>query len=98
MAVALGPASFCFPAAGYDDSQGLDRRANSHRAEFSFHEDASRIGSRNGAANFALFRKLALNLLKRNPREESIARKRKRAALDTAFLAETLLGANKVEE
>jgi len=56
------------------------------------------IGSRNGAANFALFRKLALNLLKRNPREESIARKRKRAALDTAFLAETLLGANKVEE
>ena len=72
---------------------------NQHwQLDISFHEDASRIGSRNGAANFALFRKLALNLLKRNPREESIARKRKRAALDTAFLAETLLGANKVEK
>jgi predicted transposase YbfD/YdcC len=72
---------------------------NQHwQLDVSFHEDASRIGDRNGAANFALFRKLALNLLKQNPREESIARKRKRAALDPAFLAETLLGANKVEE
>ena len=32
-----------------------------------------------------------------DPRHESIARKRKRKALDTAFLAETLAGTNKVE-
>jgi predicted transposase YbfD/YdcC len=72
---------------------------NQHwQLDVSFHEDSSRIGSRKGAANFALFRKMALNLLKRNHRQESIARKRKRAALDPAFLAETLAGANKLAE
>jgi predicted transposase YbfD/YdcC len=70
---------------------------NQHwQLDVSFREDDSRIESRNGAANFALFRRLALNLLKRNPRKESIARKRKRAALDPAFLAETLTGADKL--
>ena len=59
-------------------------------------EDDSRIENRHGAANFALFRKLALNLLKQHPHKESIARKRKRAALDPVFLAETLAGTNKV--
>jgi predicted transposase YbfD/YdcC len=66
--------------------------------DVSFGEDASRIENRHGAANFALLRKLALGLLKQHPRKDSIARKRKRAALDTGFLAETLAGANKVEE
>lgn len=65
--------------------------------DVSFSEDASRIENRHGAANFALLRKMALGLLKRHPRQDSIARKRKRAALDTAFLTETLAGANKVE-
>jgi len=62
--------------------------------DVSFGEDASRIENRHGAANFALLRKLALGLLKRHPRQDSIARKRKAAALDPAFLAETLAGAN----
>jgi len=35
----------------------------------SFHEDASRVENRHGAANLALFRKLALSLLKQNPRQ-----------------------------
>jgi predicted transposase YbfD/YdcC len=65
--------------------------------DVSFHEDASRIENRHGAANFALFRKLALALLKQHPRKGSIARKRKAAALDTEFLAEALAGATKLE-
>jgi hypothetical protein len=64
----------------------------------SFHEDASRIENRHGAANFALFRKMALALLKQHPRKDSIARKRKTAALDPEFLAETLAGATKLEK
>jgi predicted transposase YbfD/YdcC len=66
--------------------------------DVSFSEDDSRIENRHGAANFALFRKMALSLLKQHPRKESIARKRKRAALDTSFLAETLAGASMVEK
>jgi hypothetical protein len=53
---------------------------------------------RQGAANFAVFRKMALSLLKQHPRKDSIARKRKRAALDTAFLGEILAGATKLEK
>lgn len=45
----------------------------------------------------ALLRKLALCLHQRNPRKDSIARKRKRAALDPVFLAETLAGARSLE-
>jgi predicted transposase YbfD/YdcC len=66
--------------------------------DVSFREDASRIENRHGAANFALFRKLALALLKQHPRKDSIARKRKTAALDPDFLAETLAGATKLEK
>jgi hypothetical protein len=36
--------------------------------------------------------------IRRYPQKESIARKRKHAALGTAFLAETLAGANKLAE
>lgn len=66
--------------------------------DVSFHEDASRIENRHGAANFALLRKMALSLLKQHPRKDSIARKRKAAALDTDFLAETLAGATRLEK
>jgi predicted transposase YbfD/YdcC len=66
--------------------------------DVSFHEDASRIENRHGAANFALLRKLALALLKRQPRKDSIARKRKTAALDPEFLADTLAGAMNLEK
>ena len=61
-------------------------------------QDASRIENRHGASNFALLRKMALGLLKQHPRKDSIARKRKAAALDPDFLAEILAGANKLEE
>jgi predicted transposase YbfD/YdcC len=66
--------------------------------DISFGEDDSRIQERNGAANFALLRKLALSLLKQHPRKDSIARKRKLAALDPDFHAAVLSGAAKVEE
>jgi len=66
--------------------------------DVSFHEDASRIENRHGGANFALLRKLALALLKRQPRKDSIARKRKTAALDPEFLADTLAGAMNLEK
>lgn len=65
--------------------------------DVSFREDESRIQNRHGAANFALLRKMALALLKQHPRKDSIARKRKAAALDTGFLAETLAGAQNLE-
>ena len=64
--------------------------------DISFGEDASRIENRHGAENFALLRKMALALLKQHPRKESVARKRKAAALNPAFLAETLAGANNI--
>jgi predicted transposase YbfD/YdcC len=64
--------------------------------DVAFGEDGSHIRERNGAENFAMLRKLALSLLKQHPSEQSIARKRKEAALDTDFLAETLAGAKKV--
>jgi predicted transposase YbfD/YdcC len=66
--------------------------------DVSFHEDASRIENRHGAANFALMRKLALALLKRHPRKDSVTRKRKTAALNPEFLAETLAGAMNLEK
>jgi predicted transposase YbfD/YdcC len=66
--------------------------------DVSFHEDASRIENRHGAANFALIRKLALALLKQHPGKDSMARKRKTAAIDLNFLAETLAGAAKLDK
>jgi predicted transposase YbfD/YdcC len=65
--------------------------------DISFREDESRIENRHGAANFAVLRKMALCLLKQNPLKESIARKRKVAALNPDFLAESLAGAHKLE-
>lgn len=68
---------------------------NQHwQLDVSFREDASRIENRHGSANFALMRRLALCLHQRHPRKDSIARKRKRAALDPTYLAETLAGAH----
>ena len=61
-------------------------------------EDASHIQERNRAENFAMMRKAALSLLKQNPRQDSMARKRKAASLDTDFLAEILTGAANAEK
>lgn len=66
--------------------------------DVSFGEDASRIEDRNTAENFGVLRKLVLGLLKRNPEQMSIARKRKKAALNPDFLAETLTAAANVEK
>jgi len=63
-----------------------------------FGEDRSSIYNRNGGENFAALRRIALSLVKRNPRYESIGRRRKAAAFDPDFLAEILLGTNKQEE
>jgi predicted transposase YbfD/YdcC len=75
---------------------GIENHLHWH-LDVSFREDESRIENRHGAANFALLRKMALALLKQHPAKESIARKRKAAALDTGFLTETLAGAQKLE-
>jgi predicted transposase YbfD/YdcC len=76
---------------------GIENQLHWH-LDVSFHEDASRIENRHGAATFALFRKMALSLLKQHPRPDSISRKRKAAALDCSFLEEVLAGAAKVEK
>jgi predicted transposase YbfD/YdcC len=61
--------------------------------DISFKEDSNRIQDHNAATNLSLMRKIALSLLKRNPTKNSIARKRKAAALDLDFLEEILQGA-----
>jgi predicted transposase YbfD/YdcC len=66
--------------------------------DVSFREDANRIQERRGATNAALLRKMAISLLKQNPTKDSIARKRKAAALDVDFLAEIMAGAAKLQK
>jgi predicted transposase YbfD/YdcC len=66
--------------------------------DVSFDEDDSRIRQPQRATAFAMLRKIALCLLKQHPAEDSIARKRLAAALNPAFLAEVLAGANNVEK
>jgi predicted transposase YbfD/YdcC len=66
--------------------------------DVSFGEDNSRIQDRQAAENFGVLRKNALSLLKRNPAKKSMARKRKAAALDTAFLEEILVGPTNIDK
>jgi predicted transposase YbfD/YdcC len=58
--------------------------------DVTFHEDASRIRTGDGAQNFAVLRHIALNLLRREASAGSIATKRFRAALDDSFLLQVL--------
>jgi len=62
--------------------------------DVTFHEDQSRIRSKNGVQNFAALRKLALALLKRDASmpKLSIPRKRKRAARLDDYLLAVLCG------
>jgi hypothetical protein len=53
---------------------------------------------RQAAENFDVLRKAALSVLKRHPAKKSIARKRKAAALSTAFLEEILVGVSDIEK
>lgn len=55
-----------------------------------FHEDDARLRVLNGAENFAILRRFALNLLKRHPASFSLKRKRFKAALDDSFLTQLL--------
>jgi predicted transposase YbfD/YdcC len=55
-----------------------------------FREDDARLQVLNGAENFAVLRRFALNLLKRHPAKLSLKRLRFRAALDDSFLAQLL--------
>jgi predicted transposase YbfD/YdcC len=66
--------------------------------DINFAEDKSTIYKRNGGENFAAMRRIALSLLKRNQRYESIGRRRKAAAMDCDFLAEILVGATRQQE
>jgi len=56
-----------------------------------FREDQSRARSKNAAQNLATLRRIALNLIKKNPLEK-VSQRQKRifAALDTTFLAQLL--------
>ncbi|RPJ23564.1 MAG: ISAs1 family transposase [Planctomycetaceae bacterium] len=51
-----------------------------------FREDEARLRSGHAAQNMAVVRHMALNILKRDPSNGSLAQKRYRAALDDAFL------------
>jgi predicted transposase YbfD/YdcC len=59
--------------------------------DVTFREDYSRARAKNAAQNLATLRRIALNLIKKNPREKvSQRQKRILAALDTSFLAQLL--------
>ena len=58
--------------------------------DVTFGEDDSRVQQRNAAANLAVVRRLALNLLKQEPTQMSVAKKRFAAALDTDYLEQIL--------
>ena len=58
--------------------------------DVAFAEDASRVRGRSAAANLALFRRVALGLLRRHPGKGSVPVKRLSAALDPGFLEEVL--------
>jgi predicted transposase YbfD/YdcC len=76
---------------------GIENNLHWH-LDVHFGADRSRIQERNAARNFASMRKLALCVLKRNPVQKSIPRKRKLAAQNPDFLAEILTGAARLEE
>jgi predicted transposase YbfD/YdcC len=66
--------------------------------DVTFGEDRNRVQKRHGAENLALLRRLTLCLLKANPAQLSIAKKRFAAALDCDFLEEILRGDGNLEK
>jgi predicted transposase YbfD/YdcC len=58
--------------------------------DVTFREDDSRIRSGASPQNMAVFRHLALNILKQDPSKSSLKQKRFRAGLDDSFLLELL--------
>jgi predicted transposase YbfD/YdcC len=59
--------------------------------DVTFGEDDSRVQQRNAAANLAVVRRLALNLMKQEPTDMSMAKKRFAAALDTDYHEQILM-------
>jgi hypothetical protein len=55
-----------------------------------FREDDARLRSGDSAENFAILRRICLNLLKQHPAKLSVKRKRFKAALDDSFLLDLL--------
>lgn len=60
--------------------------------DVTFQEDSSRIRTGHGPENMGLLRRLALNLLNREPSKQSLKQKRYRAAMDNDFVIQVLLG------
>jgi predicted transposase YbfD/YdcC len=65
--------------------------------DVSFDEDSNQTANRQGAANLALLRKIALTLLKRHPEKGSLRNKRQQAGWDMNFLEEVLRGSGNLE-
>jgi predicted transposase YbfD/YdcC len=65
--------------------------------DVSFDEDGNQTANRQGAANLAMVRKLALTLLKRHPGKGSIRNKRQQAGWDTHYLEDVLRGSGNSE-
>jgi len=61
--------------------------------EVTFHEDQRRLRKGHGPENFAVLRHIALNLLRQEPGQRSVPRKRLACALDNDYLLKVLLGA-----
>ena len=57
-----------------------------------FGEDLSRVRDRNAAANLAVLRRIALNLVRADPSPGSLKGKRKRAAWDDGFMQRVVAG------
>ncbi len=96
-----------FIASGRTGVRKLSRAIRNHwgienhkhwQLDVSFSEDSSKIQERNRARNFATMRRMALDVLKRNPAKKSIRAKRKLAAQDPAFLTEILTSNAKTEK
>ena len=58
-----------------------------------FREDANRTRKDHSAENFAVVRRIALNILKHFPVKMSLARKRRKCEYDAEFMADVLLSA-----
>ena len=62
--------------------------------DMTFNEDQSRIRKGHSPDNFALLRRFAMNILSLDTSNESIRKKRKRAAWDENYLLNCLLRSN----
>jgi predicted transposase YbfD/YdcC len=60
--------------------------------DVTFREDQSRLRKGHGPENFAVLRHIALNLLRQEPSQKSLPRKRLACAWDLAYLLKVLLG------